>query len=47
MRAAVFDQFGDPSVLRVEDVAQPANVEGSNVKVRDIASSVNPIDWKV
>lgn len=44
MKAAMFRQFGDPAaVLRVEDVAQPEPGPGQ-VRVRMIASPVNPSD---
>lgn len=46
MKAARIHEFGDASVLRIEDCAVP--LPGSDeVLVRVIASSVNPIEWKI
>lgn len=45
MRALRFSEFGDPSVLRMEDVAEPvATAEEAVVRVE--AASVNPSDVK-
>ncbi|MBL8589256.1 MAG: NADP-dependent oxidoreductase [Methylobacteriaceae bacterium] len=43
MRAVVFDTFGDPSVLRITDVATPIPGEGE-VVVAVAAAPVNPTD---
>jgi NADPH:quinone reductase len=45
MRALRFDQFGDPTVLRITDVPDPAGSAGEAV-VRIEAASVNPSDVK-
>ena len=45
MRALRFTSFGDPSVLRVEDVADPVATAGEAI-VRVEAASVNPSDVK-
>ncbi len=45
MRAIRFETFGDPSVLRLEDLAPPA-VDGNTALVRVIAASINPSDVK-
>ncbi len=46
MKAARIHTYGDASVLRVEDIAPP--IPGPDeVLVRVIASSVNPIEWKI
>ena len=45
MRAIRFETFGDPSVLRLEDLARPA-VDGNTALVRVIAASINPSDVK-
>ncbi|WP_323743445.1 NADP-dependent oxidoreductase [Agreia pratensis] len=45
MKAVVFDAPGDPSVLRLTDVATPARV-GSEVLVKVSAAGINPIDAK-
>ncbi|MGZ8749616.1 MAG: quinone oxidoreductase family protein [Pseudonocardia sp.] len=44
MRAVVFDRPGEPSVLRVDDVADPAAPTGDRILVRVAASSVNGAD---
>ena len=46
MKAVRIHAYGDASVLRYEDVPEPA-VGDDDVLVRIIGSSVNPIDWKV
>ena len=45
MRALIFDEPGDPDVLRVDRIATPAPVM-NEVLVRVIAAGVNPIDAK-
>lgn len=44
MRALVRDKYGDPDVIRIEDVAQPP-LEDDRVLVRVRASSINKADW--
>ncbi|WP_169164149.1 NADP-dependent oxidoreductase [Cellulomonas taurus] len=46
MRAARYHQYGDPSVLRVEDAPEPHAGPGT-VRIRTLTVSVNPIDWKL
>jgi NADPH:quinone reductase-like Zn-dependent oxidoreductase len=46
MRAAVYDRFGGPEVLRVREVDDPP-VGPDTVLVRTRATSVNPVDWKI
>src|SRR3954454_22521407 len=46
MRAVIFEQYGDPGVLRVGDVEEPHAGPG-RVRVAVRAAGVNPIDWKV
>jgi NADPH:quinone reductase-like Zn-dependent oxidoreductase len=46
MRAAVYDEFGGPDVLHVREVDDPP-VGPDTVLVRAMATSVNPVDWKV
>ena len=46
MRAALYDQYGGPEVLYVGEAPVPQPGPGQ-VRVRVVASSVNPIDWKV
>jgi NADPH:quinone reductase-like Zn-dependent oxidoreductase len=46
MRAVTYHEYGDPSVLRVEDVPEPHAGPGQ-VRIRVEAASVNPIDWKI
>src|ERR1700733_916730 len=45
MRAIRFETFGDPSVLEMADVADPATDE-TPVLVRVMAASINPSDAK-
>ncbi|MCK0114037.1 hypothetical protein MWU75_17990 [Ornithinimicrobium sp. F0845] len=45
MRAAVYDQYGPPSVLRLEEVAEPEPGRGQ-VVVDVAATSVNLSDWE-
>jgi NADPH:quinone reductase-like Zn-dependent oxidoreductase len=48
MKAAVFDQFGDPAqVLQVRDVPQPPPPQSGQVRVRMLASPINPSDLLV
>ena len=45
MRAVVYDRYGGPEVLRVEDVPMPTPAAGQ-VRVRVAATSVNLSDWE-
>jgi NADPH:quinone reductase-like Zn-dependent oxidoreductase len=45
MRAVVYDRYGTPEVLRVEDVPTPSPAPGQ-VLVRVAATSVNLSDWE-
>ncbi|HYF71652.1 MAG TPA: alcohol dehydrogenase catalytic domain-containing protein, partial [Nocardioides sp.] len=45
MRAVVYDRYGGPEVLRVEEVPTPAPAAGQ-VLVRVAATSVNLSDWE-
>ena len=44
MKALVRDRYGDPDILRVEDVEKPP-LEADRVLVRVRASSINKADW--
>jgi NADPH:quinone reductase-like Zn-dependent oxidoreductase len=46
MRAAVIHEFGEPSVVRTEDIDDPL-VGPDSVLVSVRAAGVNPVDWKV
>jgi NADPH:quinone reductase-like Zn-dependent oxidoreductase len=46
MRAAVLVGFGDVDQLELRDVPEPTTGPGE-VKVRVVATSINPIDWKL
>jgi NADPH:quinone reductase-like Zn-dependent oxidoreductase len=46
VRAAIYDEYGDPAVLQVREVDDPP-VGPDAVLVRARATSVNPVDWKV
>ncbi|HWL98821.1 MAG TPA: alcohol dehydrogenase catalytic domain-containing protein, partial [Nocardioidaceae bacterium] len=45
MKAVVYDRYGGPEVLRVEDVPAPTPAAGQ-VRVRIRATSVNLSDWE-
>ena len=45
VRAAVYDRYGAPDVLRVQDVPMPSPAAGQ-VRVRVAATSVNLSDWE-
>lgn len=45
MKAVVYERYGDPSVLRVEDVPVPAPGDGQ-VLVKVAATSINLSDWE-
>ncbi|MBA2774154.1 MAG: NADP-dependent oxidoreductase [Nocardioidaceae bacterium] len=46
MRAAVIHEFGEPTVVRVEDVDDPL-VGPDYVLIKVAAAGVNPVDWKM
>jgi NADPH:quinone reductase-like Zn-dependent oxidoreductase len=46
VRAAVYEQYGDAEVLRVQEHEDPP-VGPDTVLVRARATSVNPVDWKI
>lgn len=46
MNAVRIHEFGDASVLRLEEVERP-KPRADDILVRVIASSVNPIEWKI
>ncbi len=45
VKAAVYDRYGGPDVLRVEDVPMPTPA-GGQVRVEVAATSVNLSDWE-
>ena len=45
MKAVVYDRYGPPDVLRVEDVPMPSPATGQ-VRVKVAATSVNLSDWE-
>src|SRR5262245_35121748 len=45
MRAVVYDRYGPPDVLRIEDVPKPAPAAGQ-VLVKVAATSINLSDWE-
>ncbi len=46
MKAAVLHEYGGPNKLKYEDFADPSPGPGE-VRVRVLAASVNPVDWKM
>ncbi len=46
MKAAVLHEYGGPSKLRYEDFEDPTPGPGE-VRVRVLAASINPVDWKM
>lgn len=46
MKAALFHEYGPASVLQYEDAADPVAGPGQ-VLVKVLATSVNPVDWKI
>lgn len=46
MRAMVFSEFGGPSVLHEERIAQPKCCSRKQVKVKVLAAALNPVDFK-
>ena len=45
MKAAVYDRYGSPDVLRIDDVPVPTPASGQ-VLVEVVATSVNLSDWE-
>ena len=45
MKAAFFEQFGGPGVLKYGDLPDPVAAPGE-VVVDVVAASVNAVDWK-
>ncbi len=45
MKAVVYDRYGPPELLRIEDVPVPSPV-ASQVRVKVVATSVNLSDWE-
>lgn len=46
MRAVLFDDHGDQSVLRLGERPDPPATP-SHLRIRVVTSSVNPVDWKI
>ncbi|MGB1092106.1 MAG: NAD(P)-dependent alcohol dehydrogenase [Oceanobacter sp.] len=46
MRAAIFDQYGAPEVVHLEDIAKPF-VGAGEIRVKTIASTVSAGDWRI
>ncbi len=45
-RAVIFESFGEPEVLELKEVSEPHPGPGE-VRVRVMAASLNPMDWKI
>ncbi len=46
VRAVQFHEYGDPEVLRIDEVPEPHAGPGE-VRIKVSAASVNPFDWKL
>jgi NADPH:quinone reductase-like Zn-dependent oxidoreductase len=46
MRAIAIEQFGGPETLKLMDLPTPEPAAGE-VRIRVVASGVNPVDWKI
>ena len=46
MRAASYDEYGDPSVIHVAELPEPHAGPGQ-IRIKVKAASVNPVDWKI
>ncbi|MFO0729344.1 MAG: NADP-dependent oxidoreductase [Myxococcota bacterium] len=46
MRAVIIDQYGGPEVLRIAEAPEP-EVRAHDVLIRVVATSVNPVDYKI
>lgn len=46
MKAALIRKYGKPEQLKMETVAEP-QAKANELKIKVLASSVNPVDWKV
>lgn len=46
MKAVVFDEYGEPEVLRVDEVDEPHAGPGQ-IRITVRAVGVNPVDWKI
>jgi NADPH:quinone reductase-like Zn-dependent oxidoreductase len=46
VKAVQFHEYGEPEVLRIDEVAEPHAGPGE-VRIRVAAASVNPFDWKL
>jgi NADPH:quinone reductase-like Zn-dependent oxidoreductase len=47
MRAVVLHEYGGPEQLKFEDNVPEPQISGSTVLIGAVATSVNPIDWKL
>lgn len=46
MRALRFHEYGEPDVLVVDDIDEPHPGPGE-IRIKVVAASVNPLDWKI
>ena len=46
MRAVVFDSYGGPEVLRVDEIPEPHAGPGQ-IRIKVEAASINPVDYKI
>ncbi len=46
MRAALFQRYGPPEVLKLDDYPRP-EIGRREVLIRVHAAGINPIDWRI
>ncbi|PLX01264.1 MAG: zinc-binding alcohol dehydrogenase, partial [Marinilabiliales bacterium] len=47
MKAAVLYEYGGPEKLRIEEIDEPVVEKSTDIKIKVLASSINPVDWKI
>jgi NADPH:quinone reductase-like Zn-dependent oxidoreductase len=47
MKAIIINKYGSIDVLQYEDIKKPSQVKLNQILIKNLASSVNPVDWKI